>query len=354
MSYLNLLKSRIPLNSLSEQNLRSLAEKAQVQELPKGSVIFEHGDSDQRSIYLLAGEIELAAKDGSARTVVASNDEARYALAQLRPRQYSGTSKTAVTIAWIDGELLDHLLTVDQLCDAGPQLDGYEVTEMEGEGGPEWMMQMLQSKAFEKLPPGNMTNLLAIMQEVYAKPGERIIKQGDPGEHYYVIKEGCVAVTRDTIDGDSAVLAELSEGDVFGEEALLSNAPRNANITAKGEVTLMRLAKSDFDALLTRPLVQTVTLEEANKMIKNGARLLDVRTQDEYRVGALRGSANTPLLSLREELTGLDPNGQFIVCCQNGTRSRVAAFLMNQRGFDVYVLQGGLQGLSKWPGNAAA
>src|SRR5207237_8355271 len=94
-------------------------------------------------------------------------------------------------------------------------------------------------------------------------------------------------------------LNELSDGDGFGEEALVSGAPRNANVISITAGTLMRLAKPDFDELLRQPLVHEVTLPEAQNVAKSGAALLDVRTEDEFARGAIKGAVNVPLYALR-------------------------------------------------------
>ena len=72
-------------------------------------------------------------------------------------------------------------------------------------------------------------------------------------------------------------MARLSDGDAFGEEALLSEAKRNATISMETDGLLMRLSKSDFEELLKAPMLHDVTLDEAKGMVKNGAVLLDVR-----------------------------------------------------------------------------
>jgi rhodanese-related sulfurtransferase len=109
----------------------------------------------------------------------------------------------------------------------------------------------------------------------------------------------------------------------------------------------MRLAKKDFDHLLKEPLVQWVTMDEAKSMAQAGAGLLDVRLEDEHRNGSVKGSINMPLYLLRMKLSSLDAKRKYVVFCQTGSRSCSAAFILSQRGFDVYVLRGGLNGIAR-------
>jgi CRP-like cAMP-binding protein len=338
----DLLKTLVPINSLTPENFRELANQAVIERLPAGSQLFKQGDHDSLSIYLLSGEVDLSsANTNLSLHVAAGTDEARYALAQLKPRQYTGTARTPVTVARVDGHLLDRLLTWDQTT-------GYEVTEFDGSQDTEWMMRMLRGATFQQLPPSNINALFARFEPVEVKAGQAIIRQGEPGKYYYIIKTGKVSVSRKADKtGKVSLLAQLGDGDGFGEEALLSGAPRNATVVMLTDGVLMQLTRKDFDELMREPLVKWVTLDEARAQAQAGARLLDVRTEDEYRNGTIKGSVNMPLYLLRLKATSLDPKSHYIVFCQTGSRSCAAAFLLSQRGFEVSVLRGGLGGLSR-------
>jgi len=70
--------------------------------------------------------------------------------------------------------------------------------------------------------------------------------------------------------------------------------------------------------------------------------ILDVRTQEEYRRGTLKGAVNIPLDDLRNRLSELDKSKPVYVFCQVGFRGYVAARILSQNGFrDVYNLSGG-------------
>jgi CRP-like cAMP-binding protein len=81
--------------------------------------------------------------------------------------------------------------------------------------------------------------------------GERILQQDAPGEAFYVICEGQVAVRRE--EGTDVIqLARLSEGDFFGEMALLSGAPRVASVDAVVDGTLVLEISTALLTELTR------------------------------------------------------------------------------------------------------
>src|SRR3989338_4651285 len=172
----DILKTLVPINSLTPDNYQELSAQAVIERLTAESRLFQQGDRDNQSIYILAGEVTLSSADTTlTRDVVAGTDEARYALAQLKPRQYTGSAKTPITVARVDGHLLDRLLTWDQTT-------GYEVTEFDGSQDTEWMMRMLRGATFQQLPPSNINALLARFAPVEVKAGQAIIRQGEPGK----------------------------------------------------------------------------------------------------------------------------------------------------------------------------
>ncbi len=344
----NILKTLVPPNALNAENFQELSGKAFVEDIGPGKTIFKAGDTDRKTIYLLEGEIVLSDEAGGATTIRGGSDAAKHALANTQPRKQTAKSKTLCKITRFDSDLLDILLTWDQL-------SGIEVNEIVvGEGGDDsdcdWMTRILQSQAFLQMPPANIQAMFMGMQEVPVRNGDVVIKQGDDGDFYYIIKHGSAKVTRASKTGSELVLATLKDGDAFGEEALLSEAKRNANITMESDGILMRLSKENFNALLKEPMLNWLSLDEAKARVAKGAKLLDVRLESEHSNNGIAGSLNIPLFMLRLKTDSLNPDVPYIVYCDTGRRSSAAAFLLGERGFETYVLQGGL--MEQMPGAA--
>jgi ATP-binding cassette, subfamily B, bacterial HlyB/CyaB len=78
---------------------------------------------------------------------------------------------------------------------------------------------------------------------------EYLVREGEDGDAFYIVKSGSAQVERGP---EAAVVNRLYPGDFFGELALLTGEPRKASIRATEEVTVFRLAKSDFDELVQR------------------------------------------------------------------------------------------------------
>src|SRR5205814_10495098 len=88
-----------------------------------------------------------------------------------------------------------------------------------------------------------LTNVAERMTRRQYMPGEIIIREGEVGEELFLISEGEVEVDR-----EGREVARLGPGDFFGELALMSGNPRNANVIATRPVDTYVLGKDDFDA----------------------------------------------------------------------------------------------------------
>lgn len=337
---LSLLRSFSPLDGLKSENLHALARKASLRDLQLDRTLFKEGDNDKRTIYLVSGVVELIQNSETVAIVRGGTPEARNPLAPTMPRRYTAVvASDRIEYLSIDSDLLDVMLTWDQT-------GSYEVSELSGsntDAADDWMTLLLQTKAFHKVPPANIQAIFMRMQRVDYKAGEVVIKQGSEGDFFYVIVKGKCLVTRETpLNKDGIKLAELGMGDTFGEEALISDAKRNASVSMLSEGTLMRLGKEDFKTLLNEPMLEWVTYEQAQKLVAQGTQWLDVRLPSEFENHHIEGSLNIPLYFVRLKLKTLNTNVPYVVVCDTGRRSSAGAYILSERGFHAYVLKGGL------------
>ena len=97
------------------------------------------------------------------------------------------------------------------------------------------------------LEPDERAAVVGAMAVVHASAGELVIREGERGERFYLVARGKVVVTAGDTDRPLAV---LSDGDFFGELALLSEAPRAASVRALQPCTFLVLEKRQFQSIL--------------------------------------------------------------------------------------------------------
>lgn len=300
-----------------------------------------------QSLYLLKGDLGLRFADGSKKILRGGTDAASHPVNDSRLQLLDTIAITDVDILRIDADLLDIMLTWDQLSGHEPaapktQADG-ALAQRDAAG---WMRETstfsankLQTGVFSRLPSANIEQMFKRMSSVPVKAGQIIITQGAEGDYYYLIDQGAAVVSRVAgLDQSSVELAELAEGDAFGEEALVSDNKRNATVTMKTDGILLRLKKEDFVELLKAPIIRRVDMATAGEKIRQGAQLLDVRFKSEYQYQHLDGAVSAPLHELRSIAPQLDKGRDYIVHCQTGRRSSAAAFILAQFGLSAYVL----------------
>jgi CRP-like cAMP-binding protein len=334
-----LLRRFTPLDGLKRENVAALAKKMEIRTLDGSKPLLREGDTDKRTYYLVSGTLELTDRTGAVRLLRANTDEARNPVTPILPRRYTVRAVDRVEYVSVDTELLDVMLTWDQT-------GSYEVTELRSDDrskSTDWMTTLLQTKAFHRIPPGNIQAIFMRMQWVQYAAGDVIIKQGDEGDYFYVITAGRCTVTRETpLNKEGIKLAELNVGDTFGEEALISQSRRNATVTMQTDGALMRLGKEDFNTLLNEPMVSWVDHEEGQRIVAAGGKWLDVRLPSEFEAYHEPEAINIPLYFIRLKLNTLNTDTTYVVCCDTGRRSSAGAFVLNERGFNTHVLRGGL------------
>ncbi|MEX0582528.1 MAG: cyclic nucleotide-binding domain-containing protein [Sneathiella sp.] len=141
-----------------------------------------------------------------------------------------------------------------------------------------------QIPLFAKIEPSKIKLLAFTSERLTFQPDDIICKQGDIGDAAYFIMAGEADVIVDTPSGPLTV-ASLGKNDVVGEIAILINVPRTATITAKTELTALKITKDVFFRMVTEfpemavemmrvlaeRLVRTTDdLQKAKETIRNG------------------------------------------------------------------------------------
>ena len=210
-------------------------------------------------------------------------------------------------------------------------------------GELEWMRQLMRSELFRRIPAANVHRIITLLENISVSANDVIIQQDTIGDYYFFIRCGRAQVTRKTRPNAPYVkLAERVEGQSFGEEALVSDAPRNATVTMLTDGELMRLSKKSFIELIQKPTLNSVSFGQARMLVRESAVWVDVRFAEEHALSGIDGSINVPLDEIRNRADEFDTSHRYVVYCDSGRESSAGAFLLTELGFDVCYLAGGL------------
>ncbi|XOV87222.1 MAG: cyclic nucleotide-binding domain-containing protein [Pseudomonadota bacterium] len=322
------IKTLVPFNTMGPDELKDTLAKAKIVRYGEGKMIFKRNDEDQNVYWIMSGAVDLVDEKFEAKNRKAEDEASRFPVDNNSPHKVSAVTTADTRVLQIARDVIGLFSNEDS---------GASETEEE----VDWMSALLSSPLFEFIPPTNIQTLFTKFEEVSFDAGEAVVRQGEPGDYFYVIQSGRAKVER-RVGDKTAVLAELTAGDNFGQDALVSNVERNATVTMVTKGKLMRLSEPDFESLLMNPLIETVSMAEVEEMLAQTeprTYLLDVRSPKEITDNKLRGAVNVPLLSLRKNLPKLKPEAVYVTASDGGRRAELAAYILNENGFTAYVLK---------------
>lgn len=128
--------------------------------------------------------------------------------------------------------------------------------------------------------------------------GEALVREGDTGDTFYIIRRGVVDVTANGADGKPIHLNELTRPAFFGEMALMTGESRNATIRARSDVEILEMSRSGFTELFkSHPDAAAQMSEIIAARLSQRRELLDAGHQAD---GGARGRSSRLLAKMRE------------------------------------------------------
>jgi MFS family permease len=142
------------------------------------------------------------------------------------------------------------LVTTGAVLPALAALTWRQLQAIDAESPPPEHLDLLERiPIFQPLPAPSLERLASQLDPVSAAAGTEVVRQGDPGDRFFVVESGKLRVT---VDGTAT--GELGPGDSFGEIALLRDVPRTATVTAETDSELLALGREEFlDAVTGHP-----------------------------------------------------------------------------------------------------
>lgn len=335
------LKEYYPFNKIEMKFYSLLLNEFEFFERQQGDNLYEINRRAENTKYLTHGVVQITTDKGREKTLKSTSLSAKYPIGDANK---SNTMDAVVTSKVMSGfqissNLLDHLQVWNSAYTSATS-----DSPLRGHESYEWVVGLLKSRSVQMLPQANIQELFMQLEARPVKAGEEIIAEGDSGDCCYIIASGAAEVFQVVAEGEQKI-ANLGRGALFGESALVSSEPRNASVRMKSDGLLMTLAGVTFSKLLKAHVVRWVNPQAALEMLKEGATLVDVREPVEYAHQSIEGCFNIPVNQIRKNIHKLNLKSTIITSSNLGSRCASAAFTLATLGYDVYALQGGINGL---------
>ena len=320
-AYENQLRQMTPFATMSDDRSRAVIDQGRFMQISEGHLLFKRSTDNVTSHFLLSGQLSLV-NDAFENTPFTPENGMRQGMVD--------ESEIHIVSAVAVGECVIFEIERDKL------------EQFKEDDKKSWMENLLSTPLFEFVPPSNIQALFKRFEPIAVGANQTIITQGDEGDYFYVIKTGRVAIDPTTSEEVKRV-AEMGAGSGFGQDALISDAPRNATVTTLESCELMRLSEGDFSELLMTPVIEYVTFEEVEAVKSMQSKppvFVDVRSNLEVQPLAVSDPVKRiPLPMLRDEMKALESDPiYFVIGPKRPKIAELAAYLLNEAGFTAYVI----------------
>ena len=143
------------------------------------------------------------------------------------------------------------------------------------------------------------------------------------------------------------LVAKLTAGDSFGEDALIAEGTRNATVIMTSDGDLLICKREDFQEIVAYRSIDEISAKDAKKLLeKRDCELIDVRYLEEYKESYIENATLIPLPDIRNSLGQFKQDKRYILYCSNGKRSAIGTMILSRSGFNAVSLKDGIE---NWP-----
>jgi CRP-like cAMP-binding protein len=243
---------------LPAARLLEVARAMQAQDVALGTEVVRQGEQGDRFYLVVRGGFEVLV-DGQPQVQLGRGDYfGERALLHRAPRAASVVAIEPSRLFVLNRSAFDALLASDL------------AVRSRLEAAMAYRQDVAQMALFADLSSAEVDLLLARLVPLAIDTAQTIIRQGESGERFYVVRTGGVDVER-----DGELLAHLGPGEAFGEIALLLDVPRTATVTATQPTQLLALEAHDFRDLLAGYLGRASELAQLSHLRLRSHKRLD-------------------------------------------------------------------------------
>ncbi len=245
-------------SELPQGRLLEVARLMRAQDIARGVEVVRQGEPGDRFYLVAHGVFEVLVNGRPVVRLARGDYFGERALLQRGPRTATVVAVERSRVFSLGADSFDALLASDLAARA--QL----------EAAVAYREQVAAMPLFSDLSPAELDVLLSRMTPVTAEAGETVIRQGEPGQRFYVVRTGHLKVER-----EDQLLATLGAGEAFGEIALLLDVPRTASVVASERSELLALEALDFRDVLGSYLGRADELQRLSHLRLRSHRRLD-------------------------------------------------------------------------------
>ena len=224
------------LTDLTEDSRDVIISHMQHYQLAAGEMVFEQGAEGTHFFVVGSGALEVLANNTRVNVLKSGDSFGELALLHNVPR-----SATVRTLEKSDLWGLDRLIFREAVQQVN--MRNYKESRAFLDSVP--MFDYLTGQEKEKL--------LSALSAQRFFPGKHVVTEGEPGDVFYIIKEGTVTCSAGGIE-----VRKMRKGDYFGEQALLYNAVRTATVTADDTVRVLSIGRDQLAEALGQSLQQVL------------------------------------------------------------------------------------------------
>lgn len=326
-----------PIHLVKSSELTTLSKQSKQLFFLPGQLLLDSFRTRENYHFLVSGEIGLHNNRRFIKNFKDSHLQCEGPLEELVTKNQKIYATSHCSILRVNRSLLEALLASNSQSKANYHYDVIEVDSENADNQGTWLEKILQSSLISQLTPTNIQKLLSAFELEEVEKNATIIRHGDAGNYFYVIKEGYAKIRLDTKEE-----IIVGPGNFFGEEALAGNTTRNATVTMDTDGVLNRLCRDRFERIVQDELVKIADEPHKIRLLESGELendvLLDVRLKAEYAKEHLPNSINIPVSELRQHLQTMDDSSVYYVSNDGGDRSKLATFLLRMSGKNAFLL----------------
>jgi len=228
------MDKHIMFNHLDENERSDIFDAMFPSSAQPGEIIIQQGDEGDNFYIIDQGEVEILVDNEKVSTLGEAGSFGELALIYGTPRKATVKAINAVKLWGIDRATYRRILM-------GSTIKKRKMYK-------EFLSKV---KILKDLDKWERLVVADALEAVNFENEEVVVKQGEPGDDFYIIVEGTASVTQFKAEGEESVeVGTLGPSDYFGEIALILDRPRAATVTATGPLKCVKLDRARFERVL--------------------------------------------------------------------------------------------------------